>query len=239
MKRSAVSTFVLFPLCAFSVFAGPKIKFDSTTVNCGSVMESKADKIEAVFSFKNTGNEVLRLENVRPGCGCTVVKYDTTVKPGKTSKIESSVNIKGYHQGQISKQITVSSNAENEKTIRLTIVANVRGVVEISESFITLDSNSAKTPVTVAVLSQKKDLMISDVSFRQAGSNDNAAWQNKVPISVGFTFKPTDKTDPDGYRAFSLSLAGLKSETALNGDLVIKTNHPDKPEITVGATFQK
>lgn len=106
-------------LASFVSHAAPRIAFDSKIFDCGIVVEGKTEKINAVFVVKNTGDAALKLEKVRPGCGCTVVKYDSLIQPGKSTKIESAVNIKGYRSGPISKSITVTSNAENEPTVRL------------------------------------------------------------------------------------------------------------------------
>ena len=106
--------FLLQSFCQFPRRLPPQIEFDSKTYNCGTVIEGKIEKITAVFVVKNTGDAVLKLESVRPSCGCTVVKFDSLIQPGKSTKIESVVNIQGQRSGQLSKSITVTSNAENE-----------------------------------------------------------------------------------------------------------------------------
>jgi hypothetical protein len=108
----------------------------------------------------------LKLENVRPGCGCTLVKYDTLVQPGKTAKIESQVNIKGYRSGAISKFITVTSNAENEPTVRLTIEATVQAIIDISESYLNLTASEEKVSRTIYLAAKKADLQVLRVSLK-------------------------------------------------------------------------
>jgi hypothetical protein len=138
MYHRLCTGFFIFPLLVTSVFAGPKIEFDTKTFDCGSVTEGKTDKLDATFIVKNTGDTVLKLESVKPGCGCTVVKYDSLIEPGTSAKIEAQVRIKGYSSGPLSKGITVTSNAQNEQTVRLTIKASIKALVGISESFIDL-----------------------------------------------------------------------------------------------------
>ena len=62
-----------------TIFAAPKIEADKTTLDCGTVVEGQGDQIDAYFTIRNTGDAPLRIENVRPGCGCTVVTFDTVV----------------------------------------------------------------------------------------------------------------------------------------------------------------
>jgi hypothetical protein len=127
---------------AFSVFAGsPKIEFNKTNFDCGQVLEGKQDKLQASFSVKNTGDATLVLSSVRPGCGCTVVKYDSLIQPGKSSAITATVNIANYPAGAISKSITVTSNAANTPTQKLTIGAVVVPVIVASEQLVTLDAS--------------------------------------------------------------------------------------------------
>lgn len=129
---------LILSLLASSVFSGPKIEFDTKSFDCGKVIEGKTDKLDAAFIVKNTGDAVLKLESVRPGCGCTVVNYDSLLQPGKTAKIESQVRINEYRAGPLFKSITVTSNAENEQTIHLTIKATIQAIIGISEDYIDL-----------------------------------------------------------------------------------------------------
>src|SRR5690349_2719562 len=64
--------------------ATPKIAIDPMTKDAGTV--AKGEKIEAVFSVKNTGTQDLTISEARPSCGCTVASFDKTVKPGQTGK---------------------------------------------------------------------------------------------------------------------------------------------------------
>ena len=66
-------------LASISASASPKIDVDKTTFDCGVIAEGKTDKLHAQFTVKNTGDAPLKIDNVRPGCGCTVVKFDSTI----------------------------------------------------------------------------------------------------------------------------------------------------------------
>jgi hypothetical protein len=103
--------------------AGPALKVDKTVHNAGSAPENTT--VRAVFKLKNTGDEPLMITSVRPGCGCTVVKYDTLIAPGKTGVIEPAVDLKGMRPGPMSRGVYVTSNAENMPTLNLTIQADV------------------------------------------------------------------------------------------------------------------
>jgi hypothetical protein len=145
------------------------------------VVEGKADKLHASFSVKNTGDALLKLTNVKPGCGCTIVRYDSLVEPGKTVKITSDVNISGHRGGTISKYITVTSNAENKPSVRLTIEALIQAPIDVSSSYLSLDSKTATTPLSIFLSSKKRDLKVSAVTFKAAANAGSPEWQSEFP----------------------------------------------------------
>lgn len=224
-----ISAFIL------SLSAAPRIEFDTKTFKCGDVIEGQVDKLTAVFNIKNTGNSLLTLKTVRPGCGCTVVKYDTTIKPGKTAKIEAGVNIKGYRPGAISKSISVTSDATNDSLARLSIEATIVAVIEISESNLTLGGDDTASSKAVKMASKKKDLNVSEVFFRSnEDANQNAPeWRKDLPLPFKYTWTPADSVRPDGFYPYTLNISMQKFTARENGNLIIKTNHPDKPEVSI------
>ena len=242
MFRSSSIFFLLFSVCfTLSLSAGPVIQFDTTIIDCGTVIEGKTDKLDATFVVKNTGDAELKLEKVRPGCGCTVVKYDSLIGPGKSAKIESQVRIKGYRAGALSKNITVSSNATNEPTVRLTIKATIRSLIDIGERYISLNTGDT-TAKTLYVSSKKKDLKISEVSFTTNSEQNRkpaGTWQADMPLPVKFSWTPTDSTTGDGYRVYKLNLVAPAVDTSYPGRFTITTNHPDMPEVVVQGTLVK
>ncbi len=217
------------------LLAGPKIEFEKTTVDCGTLNEGKVDKISAVFVLKNTGDAPLKLENVRPGCGCTVVKYDTTIQAGKSAKIESSVNIAGYHSGPISKTITVTSNAANTPNQTLTITAKIIAIIDISEQYL---SAQAQKKYTLYPASAKKDLKISAVSFK-ASRSEGPQWQSELPMVCPFTFAATDSVRADGFAVYKLEFTAPDIEQPSSGEFILKTNHPEKLEFKIRGNLSK
>ncbi len=230
-------------LCVGTLFAAPQIVFDTKAFQCGNVAEGKVDKLEAVFNIKNTGDKVLVLKEVRPGCGCTVVKWDSTVQPGKSAKIEASVNIKGYHPGAITKYVTVSSNAGNDSVARLTIEANVRSIIDISQQYFTFKKTDPDKSNLLILSSQKKDLTVKKVTFEpnkmtlQGTAAQKDEEFKKLSQSLKFTWEKTDSIRADGYHIFKLKFFRPKFEVSANGQIVITTNHPDEPEVKFSANL--
>ncbi len=227
--------FILIVVCLFNSLsiAKPKIEFDTKTFNCGTFFEGKIEKLNASFNVKNTGDAVLKLQDVRPSCGCTIVKFDSTIQPGKSSAIKSSVNIQGAHSGKISKTIAITSNAGNEPTIRLTIEATLQAFIDVSESFLNFNSSQ---PKVIQLASPKADLKIIGVDFKSSEANDQASgWQANLSLPLKYSIAAKDSTRADGYSVFALTLFAPMLDNQQSGQIAIKTNHPDKQEITIQA----
>jgi hypothetical protein len=214
------------------------IAFDTLTYNCGTIVEGKTDKLYANFTVKNTGDEVLRLITVRPGCGCTVVKFDSLIKPGSTVKIESQVNIKNAHSGPLSKSISVVSNAENLPNVQLTIQATIQSIIDVSVNFLSFDGNKTDVPQTLFLSSKKSDLKVSEITFRST-ENASPAWSSNRPIETKYNWAPTDSTRSDGYKVFKLEMSPPAVDSTRSGEFVIKTNHPQKQELLLRGMISK
>ena len=113
---------LLFSLSFYAQQTSPQIKFESTTINYGTIQNGSDGK--RVFSFKNTGTENLIITNVRSSCGCTIPKKpEGPIAPGETSKIVVRYDTKRI--GPFSKIITVSTNQKNNPDIALKIEGTV------------------------------------------------------------------------------------------------------------------
>ncbi|MFK7972651.1 MAG: DUF1573 domain-containing protein [Bacteroidia bacterium] len=98
-----------------------KINFDKTTHEFGEV--ENGDPTETTFTFTNTSDVPVTLENVRASCGCTTPKWTReAVAPGKTGEI--AVKYNSFRTGKFTKSITVKYDSV-ERPIVLYIKGNV------------------------------------------------------------------------------------------------------------------
>ena len=119
MKKILIIAIALMASVTYAS-AQAKIKFDKTTHNFGKFEES--EKQHASFTFTNTGNQPLVINQVMASCGCTNVKYEKKpVAPGQSGKIEVTYEGEGKFPGYVKKNITVRSNADGAETVRLYI----------------------------------------------------------------------------------------------------------------------
>lgn len=102
----------------------PVMTFKETEFDFGQIKQG--DKVEHIFSFKNTGEADLIITNARASCGCTVPEYPKeAVKPGESGKIKVTFNSAGK-SGQTMKTITISCNTEsNSELLKIKTFINV------------------------------------------------------------------------------------------------------------------
>lgn len=121
MKRLSILIFVM--LLSLSLFAGPKIKFESTEIDFGEIDAGKVVDVE--FKFENTGDDVLIIKNISTSCGCTAAKMEQKeYKPGAKGVLPVKFYSKGYH-GKVVKSITVSTNDKENIYTRLKISGKI------------------------------------------------------------------------------------------------------------------
>lgn len=115
MKKILVSIFMLVA-CVMVTMAQAEIKFDKTTYNFGKFSES-SPRVSCVFTFTNTGNAPLIINQAVASCGCTVPEYTKApVKPGAKGQIKVTYNGAGKFPGHFKKSITVRTNGKVEMT---------------------------------------------------------------------------------------------------------------------------
>lgn len=104
--------------------AGPttSIAFEQEAHDFGTIKQDSEN--EHVFTFTNTGENPLIIENAKGSCGCTVPEYPKEpIAPGKTGEIKV-VYKPGKQKGNQMKTVTLTANTE-PSTQQLQIKANV------------------------------------------------------------------------------------------------------------------
>jgi hypothetical protein len=122
MKKLVLLSF--FSLVFIGAFAQAKIQFSEVKHDFGNVREA-GGPVSCVFTFKNTGNAPLVIQNVETSCGCTSPEYTKEpVQPGKSGIVKATFDPSG-RPNYFDKNLTVISNAENNR-----VILNIKGNVE-------------------------------------------------------------------------------------------------------------
>jgi len=112
----------------------PRIQFSETVFNFGKVQATNA--LIHAFIVTNTGNAMLEITAVQPGCGCTTAgAWDRQIEPGKTGKIPIQFNPANFY-GTVSKGVTVTCNDPAQATHYLQIQATIWRPVEVQPQYV-------------------------------------------------------------------------------------------------------
>lgn len=169
----AVNFSILYVFFFVAAHTQPAIKFDRTSHNFGDVVETTYPK--TTFTFYNTGNENLRLTDVKAGCGCTSPAWPRgDIAPGDSGKIDVVFNTNGYANRDFAKSVSVVSNAVNEPHVILYISGHVvpknaappQYPFELSANYLDFSViQQGKTASKTIVLKNKGDSIVKITRF--------------------------------------------------------------------------
>jgi len=114
---------------AAEVPVGPTttMEFEEMEFDFGQI--DMGEKVQHVYTFKNTGKEPLVISNAKGTCGCTVPQWPKEpIAPGEGGEIHVEFNSKGK-SGPQRKNVILTANTNPQKTT-LTIKGNVNKTEE-------------------------------------------------------------------------------------------------------------
>ena len=209
-------------LSAVTMFSQPKIEITGGDTKDWGKVSPKDSPLKTNLTIKNTGNELLRITKMKPGCGCTTapLKKDS-LAPGESTIVEVSLNISG-NTGGVTKSISISTNDPTKENISYLLKAEVIRPINVLPrtymSFTNLQVGmSGESKVTIKNTSNET-IILSDVKTSPEELKVNIV--NKKSLQPGEEFELIGKITP--------TKAG-----SINTNVTIKTSHPDNPELSI------
>lgn len=159
--------------------ASPKLRIGEEQFDFGYTMEGYP--VMHRFWVYNTGDQPLKIERVRPSCGCTTVPLTKNVlEPGDSVGLELKFDTRRF-KGQITKTASVETNDKSQPNAKLAFTANVgkwEGAVIANPSVASLDTlgkssqvialkNTSPNAYTISVVSPAPDFMSSSLSANE------------------------------------------------------------------------
>lgn len=113
-KIIAIPFMLIFAATTIMAQSAAEIKFDKLTHNFGTFSESTPVQ-KCTFTFTNTGNAPLVINQAVASCGCTVPEYTKSpVAPGQTGKITITYNGKGKFPGHFKKALPYAQTLQHQ-----------------------------------------------------------------------------------------------------------------------------
>jgi len=207
------------PAPAAAQSARPHLQFAETNFNFGTVQPK--DVLKHEFILTNTGNAVLQITAVQPGCGCTTAgEWDHEIPPGKTGRIPLQFNPANF-KGPVTKVATVTCNDPAQATHMLHIQATIVHPLDVQPAFVSF------IPIEGQATNETKVVRITN--------NLESAVSLEPPVSTNAVFRAELKTLRPG-KEFELSVTCLSSVTNAHGMITIKTSSTNTPTLTINAT---
>ncbi len=101
----------------------PKFKLMKNVIDFGNVAEGKV--VDAKIAFKNEGNGVLEIRDIKTSCGCTAALASSkSLKPGESGTIRIELDTSN-REGLLTRTITVYSNDVNNPNQVITLTVNI------------------------------------------------------------------------------------------------------------------
>ncbi|MDL2296605.1 DUF1573 domain-containing protein [Bacteroidales bacterium OttesenSCG-928-B11] len=163
MKKFGFTLWIV--LLGMISFAQPKIQFEKTTHDFGTIKE-EGGRQTGRFEFTNVGDSALVLTQVKASCGCTATDYTRTpIAPGEKGFIDAAYNPSG-RPGGINKNVRVTTNEPK-----------FQGESKASPYVLYLKGNVEKRPPTI---------------FEQAGYKIGTGMMRVKDPNIKFTIKNTE-----------------------------------------------
>jgi hypothetical protein len=196
-------------------YEGPHLAFDIAKVDFGT-MDQMGEQTKEV-SFKNQGNQVLEIKEVKTSCGCTAaLPSDRVIDPGETGILKVTFK-SGKSIGDIEKVITVLTNDPTLPETKLPVVAYVK--TDITMSPRTLDFGEVK-------LGQEAFAEAKLVS--ETGSPFEITFVEADTASFTYTLTPFEEAGKPGYTV-KVGLKVMKRPQSFYKRIVLRTDNTRCP----------
>lgn len=186
----------------------------------------RGEVVRHVFEIRNVGGETLYLREVRAACGCTVASFDEEIAPGQSGKVTVEVATETF-RGPIAKDVTVFTSDPVVPVVTLTARAEVQPAVDVLPGYFRL----------MAV--QGGDDVVGTQTLWSTDRGDFAVTGVSSPLAhLEVSFRPAAESERDatGKGRQWVVVATLRGDAPsgpLSGDVVVRTNHPEHPEVAV------
>lgn len=206
---------------SFSLFAQPKLVIEGgNTYNWGDVTPEQSP-LKASVKLYNKGDQLLVIEKVKPGCGCTTAPLDKDkIEPGDFATLDISLRL-GTASGSMTKGITITTNEPEQKNQRLLLKANVKTPYKMFPSMLSFGSltigqkSSAKVVITN---NTDKPIKVSEVVKEPANMTLNVEKGTVISPNSEFTLQAE----------YTPTMVGN-----FRSSVTLKTSHPEVSEINI------
>ncbi len=132
-----------------TLWAAPEIAFETLNHDFGEILQG--DKVEYVYRFRNAGDEVLQVGNVRSSCGCTAALLSANrIAPGDFGELQVTFDSARF-RGDIHKTVTIDTNDPRYAHLAFAISGNIKVELVVDPERINWGKVKEGTPLAATV----------------------------------------------------------------------------------------
>ena len=197
---------------------GPRIQFATPVYDFGRVRSG--EPVKYTYVFTNTGDRMLIINSVQPGCGCTSAgEWTKQVEPGKTGSIPIQFNTMGYGTA-VQKMITVACNITSQPPlVYLQLKGTVYKPFDINPpwAMLNVSPDAGTASLVVSITNNTEDPLILS-----------------APTCNNHLFSAQLITNQPG-KAYQVKVSTVPplSTGSVQGQILLKTTWTNSPVITV------
>lgn len=217
MMATAFAALALMTVSATAQQKAGKIEVvGGTTYDWGNVAPGD---LKATIEVKNTGEGVLNVKEVRPGCGCTAAPIDKNVlNPGEVGKISVTLRA-STSTGSLQKSITVTSDDPQNPVTIIYLKANVKRPFRVDPDWISV--LNGKVGVESAVT----------VNIQNTGEEELMVLPPEANVTANIRFDLTTPKNLKPGESTPLTVFVTPTKTGpIAGQVKIKTSSKEMPE---------
>ena len=193
----------------------PEITFEKTVHDFGEV--AAGQKYSGQFKFTNTGDDLLKITEVKRCCGAVTKLSKEELEPGESGVLNVEYK-SGLRAGLINRRLYVSSNDKKNPKVTLTIKAKIVPKVEYEPKRIRLVLNKEEAGCPNITLTSLDKKLFSIKTFQSTGGSITADLDASAKATE-FVLEP------------KVDLEKLKSRSA--GYISIGLTHPELNRVTI------
>lgn len=215
-------TFLLL-FTTIALYSQPKIEIiGGDTYDWGQVKVFESP-LKTLVKVKNTGNQPLRIFEVKPACGCTTAPLDKDIlQPGEIATLDIKLDLKN-NLGPVTKDINIMTNDPVRKNIKLILKADVVTTLDKEPKFFAFNTvkpgEKSEAKVTVTNYSDH-DIVIKKIVKSHSDL--------KLSINAEDVIKA--KSSKEVWAYYTPKTAGTHSLS-----VTLMTNDLDVPRLSISA----
>ena len=214
--RATVSVLACF--CAAAAAAAPRIVCDRPALDFGE--RDEGETVHAEFVLRNVGDAPLRIDRLRPACGCTVATLDQPLlAPGSQTVVRVDFTLRG-RQGPQSKSVTVQSDDPQTPYLTLWLNGIVTRELALDPPYVNFGSLAPDAVVEreVRLVSRRPEIVITNV----------VSDHPRIAVAGG-------GVPASGARSFALTTVPPLEPGQTRATVTVLTDHPSKAALRVFA----